>query len=133
MDELTLALFVFLLGDDRLDHDAAISLDAAVIRLLRSDDCGCGVRHVSVAIRDLQQHADGREFNGERLLEFGIAVVAAIATAVFHDHVSTERRREDMLVRETDGIPLPFPQAEQALRHVGILLRAIGEYKANIL
>jgi hypothetical protein len=32
------------------------------------------VRHVSVAIRDLQQHADEREFNGERLLEFGIAV-----------------------------------------------------------
>jgi hypothetical protein len=30
----------------------------------------------------------------------------------FHNQVSAEHRREDMLVREMDGIPLPFTQAE---------------------
>jgi len=70
------------------------------------------VRHVSVAIGDLKQHADRRELDGERLLEFGIAMVAAIATSVLHNQVSTKRRREDMLIREMDGVRLPFPQTE---------------------
>jgi hypothetical protein len=63
----------------------------------------------SVAIRYLEQHADRREFNRECLLEFGIPVIAGIATAFLHDEVSAERRWEDMLVREMDGVPLPFP------------------------
>jgi hypothetical protein len=36
-----------------------------------------------------------------------------------------------MLVREMDGVSLPFPRAEQALRHNAILLSAWGEYTAN--
>jgi hypothetical protein len=40
-------------------------------------------------------------------------MIAALATAVVHDEVAAERRLEDVLVRETDGVPLPFPQAEQ--------------------
>jgi hypothetical protein len=44
-------------------------------------------------------------------------VIAALATAILHDQISAERRREDVLVRKTDGVSLSFLQAEQTLRH----------------
>jgi hypothetical protein len=49
-------------------------------------------------------------------------VIAFVASAVLDNQVSSERRRQDMLFRKTHGVPLSFLLAEQALRHVTILL-----------
>jgi hypothetical protein len=49
-------------------------------------------------------------------------MIAFVARALFHDQVSAERRWEDVLVREADSASFAVPEAEQTLRHTGILI-----------
>jgi hypothetical protein len=89
---------------------------------IRTSDCGGSLRYLPVPVGDLKQHTDRRQFAGECLFEFGSAVIAHVAATVLDNQVAAERRWEDLLIREADCLRLPLPQAEQALRHTGILI-----------
>jgi hypothetical protein len=77
--------------------------------------------HGKKALAAKPTHPRGPRPTPGKMLD-GKPVIAFVASAVLDNQVSSERRREDMLVRKTHGVPLPFLQAEQALRHVAILL-----------
>jgi hypothetical protein len=70
------------------------------------------VRYVSVPIKNLKHHSDRGEFDRERLFEFGIPVVAGVATAISNNKVSAECRWENVLNRETDTVRLLVSEAE---------------------